>query len=104
VGSPLSNTVNSLSIVGPDLYAAGRFENAGGDPAADGVARWDGAAWHPLGSGLNDDGEELIVVGSNIFVAGAFTDAGGDPQADYVACWGVILREIDLPLMLRNSP
>jgi trimeric autotransporter adhesin len=35
------------------LYVAGGFRFAGTEPAA-GIARWDGTAWHALGSGLPD--------------------------------------------------
>ena len=43
--------------VGPDgsLYAGGYFTTAGGSEA-NSIARWDGTAWHPLGSGVNTGG------------------------------------------------
>ena len=36
---------------GPALYAAGWFTSAGGQPANN-IAKWDGASWSALGSGL----------------------------------------------------
>src|SRR6185436_2279204 len=39
-------------IVGPALYAGGNFTAAGGT-SANGVARWDGSAWSPLGGGTD---------------------------------------------------
>ncbi|MCB9878709.1 MAG: hypothetical protein H6835_14025 [Planctomycetes bacterium] len=36
---------------GGDVVVGGRFDQAGGAPA-NRVARWDGAAWHPLGGGV----------------------------------------------------
>jgi hypothetical protein len=36
---------------GPALYAGGSFTSAGG-VAANGIARWDGSSWTPLGSGM----------------------------------------------------
>lgn len=45
---------------GEVLYAGGTFTSIGG-VAALRVARWDGAAWAPLGSGLSDTVEDLGV-------------------------------------------
>jgi hypothetical protein len=39
--------VDALAMAGGDLYAGGRFDQADGN-AATNIARWDGAAWHPL--------------------------------------------------------
>ncbi len=33
-----------------DIYAGGNFENIGGDPTADYLAKWDGEAWSGVGS------------------------------------------------------
>ncbi len=56
-GPILQPTVYSLSVVGTDLYVGGRFftVNAGGaNPiSAQALARWDGGAWHAVGSGSN---------------------------------------------------
>lgn len=38
---------------GPALYAGGAFVTAGGSPV-NGVARWDGATWTPLGLGMDE--------------------------------------------------
>lgn len=74
---------------GRQLYAAGDFTVAGGVPAQR-VARWDGAAWSPLGGGLNgsvlalalhDDGS-----GQALYAAGQFSVAGGSPAAN-IARW-----------------
>ena len=47
--------INALAVhddgTGPALYAAGSFDHAGGVEAF-GVARWDGQAWSPVGTGL----------------------------------------------------
>src|SRR5690554_3556312 len=37
---------------GPALYAGGVFTTAGGQPA-NRIARWNGSAWAPLGSGMS---------------------------------------------------
>lgn len=44
--------------LGPSLYAGGTFTTAGGVPASR-IARWDGAAWSPVGLGLNSTVTDL---------------------------------------------
>jgi hypothetical protein len=79
-----SPSVNALTMVGTNLYAAGRFTLAGGQPAAS-VAKWDGRAWSALGSGIPWSDfynyqayvTALAVSGDNLYVGGCFTNAGG---------------------------
>jgi hypothetical protein len=71
--------------VGTDLYATGSFESAGGVPAA-GIARWDGATWSPLGSGILGTGLSLAALGGKLYVGGAFYQAG-DAFAPNIAAW-----------------
>lgn len=89
-------TVSALAVfddgTGPALYAAGFFNSAGGNPAAN-VARWDGSAWTPLGLGIpqvplpigalfvHDDGS-----GPALFVGGSFARAGALDAAN-IAKW-----------------
>ncbi|MBI3848096.1 MAG: hypothetical protein HY292_25960 [Planctomycetes bacterium] len=95
VGSPGSyNTVLTLEVFddgrGPALYATGSFRTAGGIDAQ-GIARFDGTSWSPLGGGLNFGGQALAVFddgsGPALFAGGGFTLAGGVP-ASYLAKWG----------------
>lgn len=64
------------------LYAAGLFLLAGGTNA-NYVARWDGSAWSPLGSGIASSSfsgpsvSSVLAVGSDVYVGGAFNSAGG---------------------------
>ena len=74
------------------LYAGGDFAMVG-DIAASGIARWNGSAWEPLGSGVADPlfagfGVKTMVtdVSGHLFVAGNFSTAGGEP-ANNVARW-----------------
>lgn len=89
----LSDKVTALTVSGSNLYVGGLFQNIGGDLTANYVARWDGAAWHALGSNgfggsaLNDNVYALVAVGVNLYAGGVFTDAQGIPEADYVARW-----------------
>jgi hypothetical protein len=73
---------------GPALYAVGDFTQIG-DVTANRVARWNGSAWAPLGTGIpqivrtitaHDDGQ-----GRDVFVAGDFSGVGTIPGK--VARW-----------------
>lgn len=78
---------------GPALFAAGAFTNAGAIPATN-IARWDGATWAALGSGLDAPAHALAEFDESaagraaaLFVGGSFLNAGGAP-ASRVARWG----------------
>ncbi|MEA3439636.1 MAG: hypothetical protein U9R58_05075 [Chloroflexota bacterium] len=65
----------------------GSFTDAGGNSSADHIARWDGATWQALDTGLNERVRAIAVSGSDVYVGGWFTDAGGNPTADHIARW-----------------
>lgn len=71
------------------MYVAGSFTSAGGVPA-NGIARWNGTSWSPLGQGVNDTVRAMAVVneveGPMLYVGGLFTLAGGT-QANRIAKW-----------------
>ncbi len=84
--------VRALAVYGNELYAAGHFDLAGGQPA-NGIARWDGTTWRPLGSGLmvsinNTVGfpRSLHVHNGMLIVGGEFDRAGG-VVARNIAAW-----------------
>ncbi len=68
--------VNALAWDGSSLYAGGTFTTAGG-VAANYVAKWDGTAWSPLGSGTNFFVYALVLGGSHLYAGGPFHTAGG---------------------------
>ncbi len=99
--SPLGSGINSGTVFalevyddggGAALYAAGGIFGVAGGVGAKNIARWDGAAWSPLGSGVNDQVRALCVYddgggsGPALYAAGFFTEAGGNP-AKYIARW-----------------
>lgn len=66
-----------------DVIAGGAFTGSG-LTLAERIARWDGTAWHPLGSGLTQGVQSFasastltVLPGGDLFVAGRFTEAGG---------------------------
>jgi len=91
VGPPVfGNSVHAMTVFddgrggGPALYAAGSFAEAGG-VACNLVAKWDGAAWSPLGGGLGSgDGWVLALTGHDdgegggpaLYAGGNFPFAG----------------------------
>lgn len=52
-GTPQGLQVNALAVQGNDLYVGGIFSAAGGIIVSN-VARWDGAAWSSLGTGVSN--------------------------------------------------
>jgi trimeric autotransporter adhesin len=79
---------------GPELHIAGRFTTAG-NVLANSIARWDGAFWRPLGSGLRAGGGPghiyaLAVYGPSwqkrLYAAGILSEAGGQP-VENIAAW-----------------
>jgi trimeric autotransporter adhesin len=84
LGSGMTNTlfgqpyVSSLAIMpNGDLVAGGTFAEAGGQWAADGVARWDGVAWHRFGLGIPGGVSALAVLPNGDLIAGGqFTVTG----------------------------
>ncbi|MBL8861445.1 MAG: hypothetical protein JNK02_05480 [Planctomycetes bacterium] len=102
-GGPYNSTVRALTVwdsgSGPKLYAGGGFVRLGSPsgPFANGVARYDGSAWEPLGAGTqNAAGTATGVVaafetfdagaGPRLYVGGTFERAGGLPVSN-IASW-----------------
>lgn len=87
LGSP---TINALTFHNGSLYAGGGFTDVG-TTAASGVARWDGAAWQPVGAGIqvaptNFAVHQLLSFGPDLIAAGWFDSADNAP-APTVAAW-----------------
>lgn len=82
--SPMSDVL-ALTIMNGDVYAGGDFVTIDG-VAANRIARWDGAHWHALGTGLNASVQALAGLNGKLYVGGWFTTAG-DAPAFYIAEW-----------------
>ncbi len=108
LGNGLDDRVQSMTVWDPDgpgpqseqVFVGGSFKTVGGT-VLNGIGRWDGAAWHPLGSGLggtaagvppyawtmtpwDPDGDGPLP--PVLVVAGYFTTAGG-VAANNLATW-----------------
>jgi hypothetical protein len=84
--------VHVLTVYNGDLIAGGDFATAGGQ-TVNRLARWDGAAWHPLTAGgqIGVVGNSnavyaLTVWNGDLIVAGGFATAGGQ-TANGIARW-----------------
>ena len=92
-GGIVTGNVRALTVfddgVGSALFAGGSFSFVAGVPASR-VAKWNGASWSGLATGVNDNVEALAVFddggGPKLHVGGRFTQAGGAP-ANRVARW-----------------
>jgi probable HAF family extracellular repeat protein len=74
--------INSLSVVGNDLYAAGLFTTINSLNTAS-IARWDGTNWFPLGTGVAGDSPTVYALASQnseLLVGGSFSIAGVNPS------------------------
>jgi hypothetical protein len=71
---------------GQALYAGGAFTTAGG-VAANRIAKWNGTAWSPLGTGVNGTVNALTGFGPALYTGGSFTTAGG-VASGFIAKWG----------------
>lgn len=84
---PLNGDVHDIEIINGDLYIAGDFTDAGGDPNADGVAKLQNGNWVALGSGLGVGAlvRTIAYDGTYIYIGGSFSNVGGDPNANSIA-------------------
>jgi hypothetical protein len=81
-----SDVVYALTVYNGDLIAGGGFANADGGTVVNNIARWDGQAWQPLGSGITGYVGSLRVYQGYLVAGGIFSAAGGVP-ASCIAIW-----------------
>lgn len=104
LGSLLTAEVYDLEVFNGELFAAGNFNQSTGVGTVNGIARWDGSAWQPLGTGLQlSDGYggygfALEVYQGQLYVAGDFDFAGGQPAANLARWDGSSWSGVDIGL------
>lgn len=90
--TPLGVPNNSVTALAYDslgnLYAAGSFTTINGVAAAQ-IAKYDGATWTALTTGLTGGAANVLLIdaGNNIYVGGSFTLAGGVANTPGIAKW-----------------
>jgi hypothetical protein len=88
LGQGLIGEVNDIFIDGDNIYVAGNFLDAGGNPDIDYLALWNGENWEPVGPKLSGPVRVVRVYQNQVYVGGQFSNAGGNPDADGVARLG----------------
>jgi trimeric autotransporter adhesin len=78
---------SAAALPNGDIIASGNFWNLGGNPNSNGIARFDGTAWQPLGTGGGYAWDIVPLSNGEFLVGGEFMDMGGNPDADYIARW-----------------
>lgn len=89
----MDGTVQAFCEYRGDVVVGGSFRTIGAQ-VMEHVARWDGTAWHALGTGVNASVGQLAVQGGKLLASGEFTVAGGTP-VNHIAMWdGVAWRPL----------
>jgi hypothetical protein len=87
----LNGVASALRVTPGALYVGGGFTDAGGIPAADRIAKWNGSSWSAVGSPASQISSGVVsaiaVSGGRVFAGGNFQDAGGNANADFLAVW-----------------
>ncbi|MBI3172672.1 MAG: S-layer homology domain-containing protein [Chloroflexi bacterium] len=96
-GGAFKASISTVAVNGSDIYVGGSFQDAGGNPEADYIAKWNGSAWVPLGNGgagqpaLTASVSDMLFVGSDLYVTGNFDALNPDgsviPNSSYLAKW-----------------
>ena len=83
------NTVNGiLAADDGSIYIVGAFTNVDSVSNTQGIARWTGAGWEAVGTGLNGSASDIVKdAAGNIYVCGSFTLAGGVSGTVSMAYW-----------------
>src|SRR5439155_10029186 len=102
-----SGSVSGIAVSDSAVYAGGSFTNSRGT-ALSRIAKWDGAQWLPLGSGVaRQPGSAAIAAvaidGDNVYIGGNFTEAGGK-SSSYIGRWNEkLVFGSPLPIRLVNT-
>jgi uncharacterized delta-60 repeat protein len=86
-----SPSVSSLTVVGTELYVGGHFQRAGGI-VVNHIAKWDGANWSALGTGMSGSTtsarvNDFELSGGYLYAGGIFSSAGGAASSGNLARW-----------------
>lgn len=85
------NEVTSI-VIGPDgtVYAGGTFTAMGGVGSTKNIAKWNGAAWSAMGSGVTTGANVYALAvdaTGNVYAGGAYTVMGGVANTVRIAKW-----------------
>lgn len=80
--------VNDFEIFNDELYVAGVFTKAAGNPG-NSIAKWDGVTWDDVGGGMTSNNAQIYdlqVYNGELYACGQFKKAGGVPSIG-IAKW-----------------
>ena len=101
-------TISSLAKIGSYIYAGGGFTNAGGSVVTRALARWDGAQWQSLGSGVGNDQTSprvsALAAWNNDLFAGGIFETAGVVDSGYIARWNDQIDFTPPSVMQLSSP
>ncbi|HTI71677.1 MAG TPA: hypothetical protein VMF06_17005 [Candidatus Limnocylindria bacterium] len=83
--SPSDSTIFATLSDGTNVYVGGKFTSLDGI-AVTNIARWDGVAWHGLGSGVDGPVKSISFYGGRLVAGGSF-DHAGTTEARNIAAW-----------------
>jgi hypothetical protein len=87
IGSGINGTVQAIEIIpNGTIYIGGNFSSASGNANCKRIAYWNGSAWAPLATGLNDTVLILKSHGASLLIGGNFTNATGT-NGNYICWW-----------------
>lgn len=70
-----------LPIAANNIYIGGRFSNASGNEANNNITKWNGSAFVPLDSGLNEFVHDIYIDRNFIFAGGFFDSTGNNSRS-----------------------
>jgi len=87
IGSGINSTVQAIEIMpNGQIFIGGYFTSASGDANCKRIAYWNGSAWAPLATGLNNTVFILKSHGTYLLIGGYFTNATGT-NGNYICWW-----------------
>ncbi|MFA6150958.1 MAG: T9SS type A sorting domain-containing protein [Chitinophagaceae bacterium] len=84
LGTGVNGKVNAIAKFEDNIFVAGSFDSAGGNPAAN-VAYWDGSTWHNAGC-LDGEVNDLLVFGGTLYASGSFKSCAAESGMNF-ASW-----------------
>ena len=82
----MNSSVTALCVYAGKLHAGGFFTTAGG-VSANRVARWEGANWQPLGTGVTGGSVWCVTEFNGELIAGGFFTTAGGVSVSNIARW-----------------
>jgi trimeric autotransporter adhesin len=83
----VDESVYAISVIGDEIIIAGDFLYVNG-MRANGIARWDGSAWHPLGDGVSGWIWTIEPDDEDIYIGGSFS-VNGESDMSNIARWNL---------------